>query len=116
MAERVTLKNNVIGNILSNAIKFTEKGTIWIKAQKLNDMLKIAVEDTGVGMTYARLEELEANHQLSSQQGTSGERGTGLGLNVVYQLVGDWGGRVKVQSESQKGTRIDLYLPLNQVS
>ncbi len=101
----------VLNNLLSNAIKFTEKGKIWLKAQRKADQLYIEVRDTGSGMTEAQLKEFREKGSLPSQKGSAGEAGTGLGLNLVAQLIRHWGGKLEIQSDVQKGTYVQIYLP-----
>ena len=103
----------VLNNLLSNAIKFTEKGKIWLKAQTVGENLYLEVGDTGNGMTPEQLAEFREKGNLDSEKGTAGEGGTGLGLNLVLQLVRQWGGELDIQSEVDQGTQVQINLPLN---
>lgn len=105
----------VLNNLLNNAIKFTENGKIRLHAHQEADQLQIEISDTGSGMTAEQLAEFRQKGSLASQKGTAGEAGTGLGLNLVYQLIQRWGGELKIQSEVEKGTLIQVYLPAGQV-
>lgn len=102
----------VLNNLLNNAIKFTEKGKIRLQAQQEANQLQIEISDTGSGMTAEQLAEFRQQGSLASQKGTAGEAGTGLGLNLVYQLIQRWGGELKIQSEVEKGTKVQVYLPV----
>lgn len=109
--------NQVLLNLLSNSIKFTEKGTIILECQLLEDnnetqVIEIKVEDTGVGMDEHFLE-----HNLFrkfSQEYETGSRkynGTGLGLNICKQLVYLMGGEIDVASKKGEGTSIRFTIP-----
>ncbi|MGO4545116.1 ATP-binding protein [Paenibacillus sp. 2TAB23] len=95
----------VIRNLLSNAIKFTEiGGFIQILAEISGDMVVVSVRDNGVGMDEEQVRQLFAEKQLHSLTGTSGEKGTGLGLLVSRQFVERSGGRIWVESKAGKGS------------
>jgi signal transduction histidine kinase len=106
----------VLLNLLGNAIKFTDHGTVTLRASAeakgpAQVLLRLDVEDTGVGM---RPEELERIFQPFEQVGDVQRRsgGTGLGLAITRALVNDMGGHVRVSSEPGRGTRFRVELPL----
>jgi signal transduction histidine kinase len=69
--------------------------------------VRLSVEDTGQGMTE------EVRRRIFEPFFSTRERGTGLGLAVVHQVVTGFGGHVFVQSEPGRGTRFDVWLPLS---
>ncbi|WP_262416483.1 MULTISPECIES: ATP-binding protein [Paenibacillus] len=101
----------VLYNLLHNALKYTEEGTVSISAEVHNGQAVIEVADTGVGMN----EETQARVFLPYEQGDYGRsdgRGIGLGLSICRQLVELHGGQLSVRSEPGKGSVFSFYLPL----
>ena len=105
----------VMNNLLGNAIKFTpEGGNIQMEARLTGDFLRISVRDSGVGISEADLPLVfDKLHQLKkSKLGTRGERGTGLGLAICKNLVELHGGNIGVESREGEGSTFWLTLPL----
>jgi len=104
--------NTIIRNLLTNALKFTEKGgNVEINAVKQNGFIEVVVSDSGVGMSNSVREclfKLDATH---SSIGTDNEAGTGLGLILCKEFVEKNGGTIKVESELGKGSRFVFSLP-----
>lgn len=99
LAERISLINEVLNNILSNAIKFSfEGGTIKLEILSSGDTVTLKVTDQGVGMTSDRLRQFNEKGSLSSQKGTSGEEGTGFGLYLAKSYMELYGGSLRVES------------------
>lgn len=99
-------------NIINNSIKYTESGDrISITAVEENGHTKITIEDTGVGMDDEVKEKLFSLEGTVSQLGTSGERGTGLGLVLVKIFLERNGGSLSVSSEKNKGSKFIVELP-----
>ncbi len=102
-------------NVISNAVKFTEKGFVKItcengKANETNDELVISVMDTGIGMDESFLKTI---FDKFSQENTSVQRrfgGTGLGMSITKQLVDMMHGSIDVKSEKGKGTEFVIRL------
>lgn len=102
----------VLRNIVNNAIKYTQAGDrITITAVEESGKTKITIEDTGVGMDDDVKEKLFSLEGTVSQMGTSGERGTGLGLVLVKSFVERNGGSLSVSSEKNKGSQFVVTLP-----
>jgi PAS domain S-box-containing protein len=109
--------NQVILNLVSNAIKFTEHGSVAIRCftsynQATTELLCLEVKDTGIGMDEAFLRHL---FQKFLQEDVSVVRkygGTGLGMSISKQLVELMGGTIGVTSEKGKGTAVLLCIPL----
>lgn len=102
-----------LNNLIGNAMKFTKDGSIVLSAKShpSEKNLVIEIRDTGVGMTEAQRDRLFCGDITPSEAGTSGEKGTGLGNQIVRQLVDYWGGRVEVESQLGQGTLIRMVLP-----
>ena len=101
----------IIRNIISNAIKFCnahDKITITTIVQ--NRAVHIEIEDTGLGMTPAQVSGLFLMEKRS-RKGTSGEKGTGLGLVLVKDLVELNKGQLKIESVINQGTKVIITLP-----
>ncbi|MBI5270625.1 MAG: response regulator [Burkholderiales bacterium] len=115
MADERRLRQ-VLLNLLGNAIKFTDRGTVTLRASaqprgEAQVLLRLEVQDTGVGMRPDELDRIfEPFQQVGDTQRRSG--GTGLGLAITRALVSDMGGQVQVSSEPGRGTCFQVELPL----
>ncbi len=110
-ADRV-LMNIVIRNLVSNAIKFTpQKGSVEIRAWQEGDTIKCSVADTGVGIKEEYLELFKKEGQLSSTSGTDQEIGTGLGLQLVRDLLEKNKGTLNIESKIEVGSTFTMTLP-----
>ncbi|MBP9151337.1 MAG: response regulator [Flavobacteriales bacterium] len=108
--------DQVIKNLVSNALKFTENGTVSVHMQRdAGDQLAIAVKDTGIGIPKDKLDIVfEAFQQADG--GTSRKYGgTGLGLSISRELAKLLGGRITLQSIPGQGSTFTLFIPLNVV-
>ncbi|MCP4689428.1 MAG: response regulator [Desulfobacterales bacterium] len=103
----------VINNLLSNAIKFTpENGRIDLAIDPGPDNhLIVSVTDNGIGIPKDKIPYLFDKFTKTSQSGTSGEKGTGLGMSIVKEIVEIHGGRVEVTSEEGRGASFKLIIP-----
>jgi signal transduction histidine kinase len=112
-ADRLRLRQ-IILNLLSNAAKFTDAGTVWLKAFPENDHIVIQVSDTGRGI---RAELLPTIFQQFTDQGLTdqAEHGSvGLSLPVTKSLVEMHGGYIQVESQIGRGTTFTVTLPAEQ--
>ncbi|NBB21551.1 tetratricopeptide repeat protein [Runella sp. CRIBMP] len=101
----------IFRNLLQNALKFTHSGgKIRLSYSKEKDMHQFVIEDTGVGMSEERLQNLFQLNKTTSQMGTAREQGTGVGLVLVKELVGANQGTLSVVSELNQGTIFTLEL------
>ncbi|MFO7852118.1 MAG: ATP-binding protein [Bacteroidota bacterium] len=105
----------IFKNLLTNAIKFTpDRGRIYVSVEEILDVdphVMVSVRDTGVGMDHKSLEDLEKNHITKSTTGTGGEKGTGLGLQLCYDLVKVNKGEMFIDSTKGEGTTVSFTLP-----
>jgi signal transduction histidine kinase len=100
----------VITNIISNAVKFTDKGSIEISARRDAEKVVISVKDTGPGIAEEQLPKLFSEFvQLGSLKQRA--RGTGLGLAICKRLVEAHGGQVAAESAVGKGSTFRVLLP-----
>lgn len=107
------LANIVVRNLVSNAIKFTPReGSVFIKATAEKDHVVISVIDTGIGIKPEILEQFEKSGHLYSSSGTEREQGTGLGLQLVRDLVTKNGGTLKIRSKPDEGSTFTFTLPV----
>ena len=103
----------VLTNLVDNAIKFTpEKGAVAIAIVALEKEVQCEVRDTGVGVTPENLPKVFEKFQQFSRTAGPGEKGFGLGLSIVKGIIEMHGGRVWIESEPGKGTRVIFTLPL----
>ncbi len=108
----------VIRNILDNAFKFTEKGGVTIKTylntkDSKNIQGIIEISDTGIGISPKFMSKL---FEPFSQESTGLDRdyeGIGLGLNLSKRLIELLGGKIEIESESEKGTTVRIILPIS---
>jgi CheY-like chemotaxis protein len=107
----------VLGHLLDNAIKFTQKGDIEVTANAARSggerfWLTVEIRDTGVGIAPHRVQEIfEPFHQLDSGMSRS-YSGLGLGLALVQKLLELMSGEISVQSEPNKGSSFSFTVPL----
>lgn len=108
--------SQILQNIVSNAVKFTEKGSITVNvglegAAEGCSLLQIQVRDTGIGMPRQVVEKLFSDFTLADSPTASHHGGMGLGLAIVKRLVEMMGGSVSVHSIEGKGTTFGLTIP-----
>ncbi len=102
-----------VSNILSNAFKFTTKsGKVTINLSKDNHFAKISISDTGIGIPKEDLPKIFEKFGVKQRKGTGGEKGTGLGMSIAWQVVQLHGGTIEVQSEVGQGTTFTIFIPL----
>jgi len=112
MADRNSI-STIVRNLLSNAIKFTEKGgSVRLSLEIIGSNVEIEISDTGIGIPPQKKENLFGFKGERSRWGTAGEKGVGLGLNLVYEFVQMNHGMIEVESEQGVGTTFTVTLPL----
>ena len=101
----------VLLNLLGNAIKFTETGSVRITAERQGAELRVSVRDTGIGVPVEDAERIFDSFQ-QGKSGISGKyQGTGLGLAICRQLVEMHGGRIWVKSTAGQGSTFTFTIP-----
>lgn len=104
----------IIRNLISNAIKFSNKGSrIDVMTKVEGDLLKLIVQDFGTGMSDVQLDTI-LNQQvllLESSVGTEKEKGTGLGLSLCKEFLAKMEGSLEIESKKGEGTRVTVILP-----
>ncbi len=102
----------IIRNLLDNAIKYTsEGGIITLSTKESETGIDLFVKDNGVGMSQDKTKTIFLLQDGKSTQGTKGEKGTGLGLHLVKELVDLNKGNISVVSQLEKGTTFIIQLP-----
>jgi heavy metal sensor kinase len=96
-------------NLLDNAIKYTEQGSITLSAREKEEWAVIEVNDTGIGIPPEHLPHIFERFYTGDASRSS--NGTGLGLSIARQIVEAHGGKLDVQSEANRGTRFTVRLP-----
>lgn len=109
----------VLTNLLSNAIKFTKKdGSIIISANAdvMKRQIQFSVKDDGVGIKKENVSKLFKVDAKYTTPGTAGERGSGLGLSLVRDIITKHGGDIRVESEEGKGSNFIFTIPVASTS
>lgn len=109
----------ILINLLSNASKFTEEGTVSVKVKMLEHIeeqisLEFAVEDTGIGIPEEKQQQLFDSYTQADTSTTRKHGGTGLGLNISQKLVNMMGGKISVSSTPGLGSK--FYFRLNMIT
>jgi two-component system, sensor histidine kinase and response regulator len=99
-------------NLVGNAIKFTDKGEVSIKAGASNDAYNLAVHDTGPGISEADQQKLFREFQQADNSSTKAKGGTGLGLAISKRIIEMHGGRIWVESRLGHGSIFSLTFPI----
>jgi PAS domain S-box-containing protein len=103
----------VLSNLVDNAVKFTEKGSVEIILSELKDVVECEVRDTGIGIAPENVAKAFEKFQQFSRTPGPGEKGFGLGLSITKGIVELHGGRIWMKSELGKGTQMTFSLPLH---
>lgn len=113
----------IITNLLGNAVKFTEKGHIFVNIENANTnqentdsaRIKFSIEDTGIGIPEEKCEQVFNKFSQADTSATRKHEGTGLGLSISSSLVELMGGTIEVDSEVGKGSKFwfEATLPIH---
>ena len=102
----------VLRNLLTNAIKYSNNdGVITLSSYSEKGNVYITVADQGMGIPEELKNQLFTSELVKSQQGTAGEKGTGLGLDLSKEFIDKHNGEIKVASELGQGSRFTIALP-----
>src|SRR5262249_30993139 len=102
----------IIVNLLDNAIKFTDTGSIEVSVSRTDTDWSLSVSDTGIGIPSAYTDKIFTEFFQVEQGDSRKYKGMGLGLTIVKSIVAQLNGTVTVRSELGKGTTFTVTLPL----
>ncbi|MEO0068865.1 MAG: ATP-binding protein [candidate division WOR-3 bacterium] len=111
--DRLYLEQALI-NLLDNAVRYTEKGTITIAIAPINNQLHLLVQDTGIGIDKEHLPHIFERFYVVDRARSRESGGTGLGLAIVKHIAALHKGEVKVESTPGIGSKFTLILPITQ--
>ncbi len=109
------LIGQVFNNLISNAIKFTKNDgniIISVNPSDKNRFVEFSVRDNGVGIKEEHIQYLFKVESKFTSEGTSGEKGSGLGLSLVKEIIEKHGGEIRVETEYEKGSDFKFTLPI----
>jgi signal transduction histidine kinase len=104
----------VLTNLINNAIKFTDKGSVTIFSEKQDNAIEVRIKDTGIGI---RKEDLPRLFRAFEQLEKGGDRktgSTGLGLVISKDIIEKHKGKLWVESEFGKGSQFHILLPIEE--
>lgn len=102
----------ILTNLISNAIKYNkEGGKISVSLKTDDNYLKISVSDTGIGLKEEDKKNLFQDFYRAKNEHTKYIIGTGLGLSIVKRIIESYHGKIKVESEYEKGSTFNVFLP-----
>ena len=107
-----TKLRQILFNMLSNAAKFTKKGTVTLTITESGDDIKFAVIDTGIGMNEEQLGKVFEEFTQAESSTSKDYGGTGLGLPISKMMTEMMGGIMDVESEEGKGTTFSITIPI----
>ncbi|MCJ7582624.1 MAG: ATP-binding protein [Candidatus Aminicenantes bacterium] len=99
-------------NIIDNAVKYTDKGKLFISLEKEEETVRIDIQDSGIGISPEHLDRIFERFYVVDKSRSRLLGGTGLGLSIVKHIVLLHKGRISVKSTSAAGTRVTVLLPL----
>ena len=104
----------IVNNLVSNAIKYTDEGEVRVGITVMNGWMTLSVSDTGCGMTPEELQSVF--NAFTRLPGAQGKEGVGLGLTITREIVTLLGGRINVASTKGKGTTFRVCLPVKVIT
>lgn len=109
--------SQIIANIVSNGIKYTQEGFVKLEVAVSDaDELKVVVSDSGQGIAEDAIEDLFVPFKRLNEQNNKKIQGTGLGLNIVKNLVEAMQGNISVESEVGKGSVFTVVIPMTDIN
>lgn len=101
----------LVYNLMTNAIHFTEKGSIIVTAVKENGSVIVAVKDEGIGMTPEQIQRLMAEEMVITSANVDNKRGHGLGFLIIKDLVKTMEATLTIESKKEEGSTIAVKMP-----
>ena len=105
----------ILYNLISNAVKFTEAGTVSVTVARRRGRVRLSVTDTGIGIDKANIQRLFEKFEQADASTTRRFGGSGLGLAICRQLAEMMGGQIRARSSDGVGTTFQVSLPLERV-
>lgn len=99
-------------NLIDNALKYTDYGTIFVEITHSEEMMQIIIQDTGIGIPNDKIERIFERFFTVDKSRSRKVGGTGLGLSIVKHIVMQHSGEIKLESELGRGTKFIVLLPL----
>jgi two-component system, OmpR family, phosphate regulon sensor histidine kinase PhoR len=112
MADAFKLEQVFI-NLIENAIRYTEKGSVLVRLLKQGDRIVAAVKDTGIGIPKEHLSRVFERFYVVDKSRSRQQGGTGLGLAIAKHIVLLHGGSIDVESTLGAGTTMTVVLPIH---
>jgi signal transduction histidine kinase len=106
----------VIQNLMDNAIRYTETGGITITLRKHSEGCILTIQDTGLGIPKEDLAHIKERFYRVNKARTRQDGGTGLGLAITDKIIGLHGGKLTFESELKKGTTVQIILPTLEIA
>jgi signal transduction histidine kinase/CheY-like chemotaxis protein/HAMP domain-containing protein len=103
---------HILQNLVSNAVKFTEKGKVEVNAQEVDNKIEITVSDTGIGISESNLPHVFDEFRQADSSTSRKFGGTGLGLAIAKKYANLLGGTISVRSFYGEGSEFTLTLPI----
>ena len=103
--------SQVLKNLIGNAVKFTDHGSITLGAEKKEDHILLTVEDTGIGISQDELKKIFTKFYQAYTGDDRKNEGTGLGLFICKEIVGKHNGEIWAESKLGKGSKFLIKLP-----
>ncbi|MDR1133106.1 MAG: response regulator [Synergistaceae bacterium] len=104
----------ILYNLIGNAVKFTEKGRVTVSARIVGDMAAVSVEDTGIGIAEDKVDRIFESFEQADGSTAREYGGTGLGLSITKKIVELHGGTISVEPRPGQGTRFTFTVPVSQ--
>ena len=101
----------VLINLINNAIRFTEKGSITLKISKQDSEIVVSVTDTGIGIAKVNHDKIFNKFLQVGDIPVGKPKGTGLGLSICKQIIESYSGRIWVESKLGKGSSFSFSIP-----
>ncbi len=103
----------ILNNLIGNALKFTDQGFVRVSGQVLDNVVEIAISDSGIGIPPTKIEAIFESYQQANGEYNRLHGGVGLGLSISRELAQALGGEITVSSTQNAGSTFYLRLPRN---
>lgn len=104
--------DNILGNLLSNSLKYTDEGSISVNVTRSGRNWVISIKDTGIGIPKSEQSKIFSDSFRAENARKRNDNGYGIGLMITRQLVSDLGGKISFKSDEGEGTEFILSLPM----